>query len=81
MSKPTGKKIETLAGRARLWLHCAGGPATAPDLSRSTDNSRADGRPAFVPLRKKEWRTELKTILLKEGDIVGLGEKAERTVD
>jgi hypothetical protein len=35
----------------------------------------------FLLRAKKEWRTELKTILFTTGDIVKLGEKAEEKVD
>lgn len=35
----------------------------------------------FLLRRKTEWRTELQDILFKEGDIVELGEKAEKKVD
>ena len=35
----------------------------------------------FLLRRKPEWRTELKQILFTTGDIVGLGEKAEKSVD
>lgn len=35
----------------------------------------------FLLRRKTEWRTELQGILFKEGDIVELGEKAEKKVD
>lgn len=35
----------------------------------------------FLLRRKKEWREELKGILFTEGDIVKLGEKAEKAVD
>ena len=35
----------------------------------------------FLLRRKKEWREELKGILSTEGDIVKLGEKAEKAVE
>ncbi|MDD1533990.1 MULTISPECIES: ferritin family protein [unclassified Bradyrhizobium] len=35
----------------------------------------------FLLRRKKEWREELKGILFTQGDIVKLGEKAEKAVD
>jgi hypothetical protein len=35
----------------------------------------------FLLRHKTEWRTELQGILFKEGDIVELGEKAEKKVD
>ncbi|KQT22778.1 MULTISPECIES: hypothetical protein [unclassified Bradyrhizobium] len=35
----------------------------------------------FLLRRKKEWREELKGILFTEGDIVKLGEKAEKAVE
>lgn len=35
----------------------------------------------FLLRRKKEWREELKGILFTDGDIVELGEKAEKAVD
>lgn len=35
----------------------------------------------FLLRKMPKWRTELKTILFTEGDIVELGEKAEKKVD
>ena len=35
----------------------------------------------FLLRRKKDWRTELQRILFTEGDIVELGEKAEKDAD
>ena len=35
----------------------------------------------FLLRQKPQWRTELKTILFTTGDIVELGEKAEKKVD
>lgn len=35
----------------------------------------------FLLRKKKDWRTELQTILFTKGDIVELGEKAEKKVD
>lgn len=35
----------------------------------------------FLLRYKKDWRIELKGILFKEGDIVELGEKAEKDAD
>jgi hypothetical protein len=35
----------------------------------------------FLLRRKEDWRTELKTILFTDGDIVERGEKAEKKVD
>ena len=35
----------------------------------------------FLLRKKADWRTELQGILFKEGDIVELGEKAEKKVD
>lgn len=35
----------------------------------------------FLLCRKKDWRAELLGILLKDGDIVELGGKAEKTVE
>ena len=35
----------------------------------------------FLLRYKKDWRIELQGILFKEGDIVELGEKAEKDAD
>ena len=35
----------------------------------------------FFLRKKSDWRTELQGILFKTGDIVELGEKAEKSVD